>query len=237
MQRNQDIPWLRLGAESVAIVVSILLAFSLNAWWENRLERELESQQLTRLQVELVTNIELMDEFRFADSSINTGLRVIEMMEDAQASETVDIMITAASLFNLTRASTLEIETSVFDCLVRSGSLDVIRDQQIVSALAAWERTVRNYADLAVVSRATTETILLPALHRRANTSFALTRVIPRSPDDDREGETEVSLSVDNEIMGLIAQKTAILRTAARALTDMREAAEAAIEAIDAAEQ
>ena len=48
--KNQPIPWLRLGAESVAIVGSILLAFAIDAWWDARVERTEEQAHLMALQ-------------------------------------------------------------------------------------------------------------------------------------------------------------------------------------------
>ena len=36
MNRVQNIPWKRISVEAVAIVASILLAFSIDAWWEER---------------------------------------------------------------------------------------------------------------------------------------------------------------------------------------------------------
>ena len=39
MRRIHEIPWLRIGAESAAIVVSILLAFAIQVWSEGQLDR------------------------------------------------------------------------------------------------------------------------------------------------------------------------------------------------------
>ena len=36
---SRPIPWLRVFAEGAVIVVSILLAFGIDAWWEGRQER------------------------------------------------------------------------------------------------------------------------------------------------------------------------------------------------------
>jgi len=36
LNRLKDISWLRIFTEEAAIVVSILLAFSINAWWDDR---------------------------------------------------------------------------------------------------------------------------------------------------------------------------------------------------------
>ena len=58
----QKIPWLRIGTESVAIVVSILLAFSIDAWWQNRSEIRVEVQYLLALHDDLNTSLVLLDE-------------------------------------------------------------------------------------------------------------------------------------------------------------------------------
>lgn len=43
--RSKDIPWLRVFLEGAVIVGSILLAFALDAWWDERSRRgELRSQ-------------------------------------------------------------------------------------------------------------------------------------------------------------------------------------------------
>ena len=46
---TRQVPWLRLLAEGFAIVVSILLAFGIQAWWEDRQERAVETALLTGL--------------------------------------------------------------------------------------------------------------------------------------------------------------------------------------------
>lgn len=46
-------PWGRLGAEGAVIVVSILLAFTVQALWERREERRLEVERLEALSVEV----------------------------------------------------------------------------------------------------------------------------------------------------------------------------------------
>ena len=52
MNNRQSIPWGRILAEGAAIVVSILLAFAIDAWWDNRKERFEEHQILLGLEAE-----------------------------------------------------------------------------------------------------------------------------------------------------------------------------------------
>ncbi len=44
-----QIPWLRVFVEGVVIVGSILLAFGIQAWWDEREERVAEAEYLTAL--------------------------------------------------------------------------------------------------------------------------------------------------------------------------------------------
>ena len=45
-----------LAGQSAAIVASILLAFAIDAWWEDRQERETEQVMLASLQHDFVTS-------------------------------------------------------------------------------------------------------------------------------------------------------------------------------------
>jgi hypothetical protein len=241
MQKIREIPWSRIGAESVAIVASILLAFAINAWWEDRLERDLEVQQLSRLRAELEVNVALLDGFGGLERSLESDIGIVEQIEEAQdrGEETVDI--SASSFRLLARATSVEVETSVFDGLVRSGRIEIVRNEQIVSALASWESSIKDYTDLAAVARTTTETLLLPALHTRADAANILVLIgrsgRPIGSDNPSGDLSSIQLSIDDEIKGLIAQKVAILGTAGRALDDVRTAAQATIDAIDLAER
>ena len=61
MTRFQNIPWLRIVAESIAIVVSILLAFAIDAWWTNLKSRQDVEENLSALVLELESNLELIE--------------------------------------------------------------------------------------------------------------------------------------------------------------------------------
>jgi len=61
MTKLHNIPWLRIGAESVAIVASILLAFAIDAWWEGIKDRRLETEYLERLLEDQQANIAMVE--------------------------------------------------------------------------------------------------------------------------------------------------------------------------------
>ncbi len=49
MQKHREIPWPRIVAEGAAIVISILLAFGIQAWWDAVVEQDREREILTAL--------------------------------------------------------------------------------------------------------------------------------------------------------------------------------------------
>lgn len=60
MWRSQ-IPWTRILAEGAIIVVSILLAFAIQAWWEGSKERAEEQRILAAIRAELHSNVAEID--------------------------------------------------------------------------------------------------------------------------------------------------------------------------------
>lgn len=52
----RQVPWLRIGAEAVAIIASILVAFSLDAWWDGRELAEREERYLLSLNRDFLEN-------------------------------------------------------------------------------------------------------------------------------------------------------------------------------------
>ena len=54
MTETKTIPWKRLVVEAAAIVVSILLAFGIDAWWDARNDVVEEREILIGLEIEFV---------------------------------------------------------------------------------------------------------------------------------------------------------------------------------------
>ena len=74
MAKSEDIPWKRLTAEAIAIVASILLAFWIDAWWEQRVETNLAIEHLQAFEIEIIVNTERLDA---AIQKVNSGLRYL----------------------------------------------------------------------------------------------------------------------------------------------------------------
>ena len=57
MAKFREVPWVRIGVESVTIVASILLAFGIDAWWAARQERQAELLILQQLRTVLEADL------------------------------------------------------------------------------------------------------------------------------------------------------------------------------------
>jgi len=115
MAITKNIQWPRIFAEGVAIVVSILLAFGIQAWWEGRQDREDETVILSNL----------LDEFRQIRANIND-------IQDYQ----VAILASAYRLAELAEHSDADISDQELDGL--------LSDQTWVSSPANFSAPVLN---------------------------------------------------------------------------------------------
>ena len=141
---SQDIPWRRLSVEAAVIVVSILLAFGIDAWWEERLERKLGAEYEQRIASELRATRTLLERIERA------VLRNMEMGETASAFFAVDGEPIShdrliVSLYNMGRDSPEKFDVSTYQDLISSGRLGLIRD---VSRRQAIQRAYTKLQDL-----------------------------------------------------------------------------------------
>ncbi len=128
--------WKRLIAESVAIVASILLAFALDASWDNHTARREETEELRRLEAEIKANVERFEAEIVGQESLlehtDSLLGILERNAGASARVTVDNGLLLSLLF----APVVEPERSALDALVSSGGIQLISDRQVRERIA-----------------------------------------------------------------------------------------------------
>ena len=77
---RQNIQWPRMFAEGTAIVLSILLAFTIDAWWEDRKEADTQRAQLQSLLGEFKeARHHLVSQLRGLESSLRGTLKILEL--------------------------------------------------------------------------------------------------------------------------------------------------------------
>ena len=129
-------------AEAVVIVLSILLAFGIDAWWQDRVERSEEARLLEALLAEFEINQQRLAEI----TSFHTDLRATaeELLAIAAdpthviVSDSLDRLLGDVSWwggFNSLEAATL-------DAVILGGDLARIRSDSLRTELTAWRREV-----------------------------------------------------------------------------------------------
>lgn len=136
MMISPKIPWSRLSAEGVVIIGSILIAFAIDAWWQERLEREDERRYLTSLHQEFIQSLELVvgiETVRVDTFAANKAL--IDQVQGA-------VRATDESLFFdfslLSRPLHFTPPRAVLDELISSGGTQLIRSDDIRIGLARY---------------------------------------------------------------------------------------------------
>lgn len=124
----------RVMVEGLAIVVSILLAFGIDAWWDRRNERRLETEYLAALTTEVRDGLtEIRGDLRQRER-LETRLAYVLSGDDIPADSLRATLRDAAIVSNVAPP------TAVVDDLVSSGRLSLIRSSEIREAVMLYRQ-------------------------------------------------------------------------------------------------
>ena len=199
------ISWRRVLVEGIVIVFSILLAFGIDAWWEERGERLAERDALVSLYAEFEEIRERIEDNRLFRQDVAAVEALYEMVQafpvDGEALPVADIILVRA-----VGGVTFESATPVLDGLIRSDRLEIIRDPPVRIAISEWQAWLTQLDERERESQTFTNTQLRPALVAHGNMArvFASARsfgYVQLNPD----GVT--ALRIDNELRALVAAR------------------------------
>lgn len=134
MKESQEIPWKRILVEATAIVASILLAFAIDAWWQDRTDRIVEDQYLQALREDLLSSLELLDQDE-ASQRQQVGYLELLLLTNADTPYSDELRLWIDDgLFNI---GTYLPQLSALDDLESSGQTQIIGNQKIRRILAS----------------------------------------------------------------------------------------------------
>lgn len=140
---NQQIPWPRVLAEGLIIVVSILLAFSIDAWWSDRQEREQEQEVLNGLATDFAVN---HSELETAISHHLWGVNLIFKLNTLSQEEVA--LVSPESTEEYIRAivdrASFDPQNGTLDALIASGKLGIISDPKLRTLLVEWKNLLED---------------------------------------------------------------------------------------------
>jgi hypothetical protein len=169
MSNMQSIQWGRLSAEGVAIIVSILLAFGIQAWWDER--EQLDDERIV-LQ-SLLTDISrlqsrLVRDKRISDFLIESAVKLLQAAADLSQpinEREIDKLI---GNLQLTHAGS-EWESGPLNSLMMGGDISRISNTKLVQKLADLHTRIKRLQDNWRSESSDFHDYMLPFLRRNAN--------------------------------------------------------------------
>ncbi len=234
MSGKLDIPWAQLAIEGIAIVVSILLAFAIDAWWDERRERAEETRLLTALGEEMAGNAETSANYEQRKATQAAEIRsLIDALDSAPSGALVELPnITLMSAFS---SGTYGVRRSVYDTMVQSGQLRLIENSKLREKLARWPTVLED----AVENEWQVRDVWAPRITERLAKDVSLPQIwdsLSCDPDDfeGRCANRTSQVRSDTEVVTLMMMSHVFLLEAEKELGLFAEYTESLTEMIDA---
>lgn len=133
--------WMRLGIEGVVIVASILLAFGLQAWWDDRKDAETERQMLIALESELQGALFMLNgQLALHDLQADSSQSIADNM--AAAGEGAIILVNNHDIATLFNHATYDPPFGITSALLSSGQTSILRNSELRAALGRWPAAI-----------------------------------------------------------------------------------------------
>lgn len=146
MRNESGTSWARLLVEAVAIVLSILLAFAIDAAWEDRQERRFERETLQALLDEYQDHKEVLVAHRQGHLEIRRAVAGLSAACRGEAFEPGDTLVDLA-MFAMRVPATADLKGGTRDALLSSGRLSALSNRLLRFQLAEWQSVVDELAD------------------------------------------------------------------------------------------
>lgn len=139
-RKSGRLAWPRLGVESIIIVISILLAFAVEEWRDERAERELEREYLGRLLEDLAANIaEAENQGRAHALQVANARAIYPRVHRGDTSGLEEVIVVTAS-YNATPSAIASWVDDTFEELKSTGRLSLIRSHEVRQTILAYYR-------------------------------------------------------------------------------------------------
>jgi hypothetical protein len=209
----------RLALESLAIVGSILLAFAIDAWWEDSREKQRRLVLLDDLKAETAVNIEELTSIIEKQELYSQEVRaLVRAMLGAE-------QVSSAKLETLRRQTTgfptFQPSWGILDLLTASGDLVLVEDSDLRTALANLKARVSNYlANQEIVIRSGVSDV---ALYESGTHLYPW--VLPDKEDtvDNGTDAKQLEVAIKNLEFRIGMHEDALMEQGKQALEDFEE--------------
>ena len=216
--------------EVAIVVLSILIAFSLDAWWDGQSERSAERDLLASLAAELAFNLEALGEPRsVAEGSLQASEALLALTgpnATIQDPFIVDSLLGAAIW-----VSSFDPQTGTLEQILRLDGLRLIRSDGLRRELATWDEQLRDYREDETYAVQELGTDLLPFLRSRIP-GFGL----QDQPNWHQSGSpvSRIELLSNLEFANLMGERVYRARSLLRELSDVESLIQRMLQLLEA---
>jgi len=241
MANTNNIQWKRLSAEGAAIVVSILLAFSIEAWWDNYQDRSEEQGILLGLKSEFEQNLAFIEiELSYRNAVIESILKIF----DASVAQTsIESEILDELIGDVTWWQNIEYSRGAIDGLLQSGGLSLIENEDLRRVLASMPSRYDSTTRSELNDQYTTLNVITPFLNTHASLSQIANTMAKGRPGTGQsstppvypagEPQDHTALLRDPEFLGILVQEHWNHSEAIKAYDSLKAALENGVRLID----
>lgn len=141
MKPSTQISLPRIAAESTAIISSILLAFAIDAWWEDRSEREMEAILVADLYTDFqASQAQLEDWLSGNRRALSDNTLLLDRLRDTPEGDAFEAQL--GWIVSVVGAPTYSPTDATFRAAAASGRLELLRDQRLRKSLADWRQQI-----------------------------------------------------------------------------------------------
>ncbi len=234
MNETLIIPWKRLTVEAAAIVASILLAFAIDAWWDDFQQRKQTHTLLIDLEAVLADNVRLIDENIELVNKFQGFLKHFITVESDGAA-LISPELTFDTLESIWRPVTTPNNNSILIAKFDSANVDLSIHPLLQDAIAEWRSEVSELdeqRELLVENES--EALLVIGRHPEIGLAWAeaASGVLPLGKSPQLSESLMRNAREDKDIMALAARKAWHNRIHLNALRRNRETSVAVLDLI-----
>ena len=243
---STGIQWRRLLAQSLAVILSILLAFSIDAWWDSRQEVQRERELM----------IGLLADFRSSRPGLEARLVLARRMAAGTAGfldlagayeDPTALTVPDSLVLSVLGGPTYEPTTNTLDAAVASGEIERLTSDELRAKLADWRRMLSDTREDELEVRRITNEQLAPLLARSLDLRTYFDRVLPWSGGDphgagrligqgtaaEADASAAAPVTITTELIGALALRKFYVDFAAADLEDLLASLDSTVELLE----
>jgi len=179
---SEEIPWKRFAVEGFVIVASILLAFGIDAWWDERQERQFEQEALVGLQEEYRGHLDTSARHKsLHDEMVRAVLTLMKACERGYY-ESDEIPLDRA-LFLSRLPPTIDLGDGVAASLISSGRIEILSNRMLRHKITEWNSVLDELVDGQLSSGLYIRELMYPYLTRNGIPLMSFTSPLGSTPN------------------------------------------------------